>query len=53
MLTIMIRDCKIDSIFADSCLNHRQRGVINHYLTFGYDDIKDAYSKYWNLIRKK
>lgn len=51
MLTIMIRDLKIDSVLADSCLNHKQRGVINHYLAFGYDDIKEAYEKYWEIIR--
>ena len=53
LLTIMIRNLGIDSILADSCLNHKQRGVINHYLSFVYDDIKQAYSKYWDLIRAK
>lgn len=52
MLTIMIRDCKIDSVLADSCLNHKQRGVINHYLSFGYDDIREAYHQYWKIIRE-
>lgn len=51
MLTIMIRDLRIDSVLADSCLNHKQRGVINHYLSFTYDDIKESYLKYWDLIR--
>lgn len=53
LLTIMIRDLKIDSVLADTCLNHKQRGVINHYLSFTYEDINDAYLKYWNHIRKK
>jgi len=53
MLSVMIRDCKIDSVLADTCLNHKQRGTINHYLSFTYDDIEEAYSKYWNLIRGK
>lgn len=51
MLTIMIRNLGIDSMLADTCLNHKQRGTINHYLAFVYDDIKEAYNKYWELIR--
>lgn len=53
MLTIMIRELRIDSVLADTCLNHKQRGVINHYLSFTYTDIEDAYQKYWNYIRQK
>ncbi|MEA2019337.1 MAG: tyrosine-type recombinase/integrase [Campylobacterota bacterium] len=51
MLTIMIRDCKIDSVLADTCLNHKQRGIIKHYLSFTYEDVNEAYQKYWNVIR--
>lgn len=51
MLTIMIRDCKIDSVLADTCLNHKQRGVINHYLSFVYEDIESAYQQYWGIIK--
>lgn len=53
MLMIMIRDCKIDSMLADSCLSHKQSGVINHYLNFSYQDKVEAYEKYWELIRKE
>jgi len=53
LLSIMIKDLKIDSVLADSCLNHKQRGVINHYLSFTYDDIEEAYHHYWNYIRQK
>ncbi len=53
LLSIMIRDLKIDSVLADSCLNHKQRGVINHYLSFQYKDIEEAYHKYWNYLRNK
>ena len=53
LLSIMIRDLKIDSVLADSCLNHKQRGVINHYLSFQYKDIEEAYHKYWDYIRNK
>jgi len=52
MLTIMIRDLSIDSILADSCLNHKQKGVINHYISFVYEDIEGAYHKYWEHCRK-
>ena len=51
MLTIMIRDCKIDSVLADTCLNHKQRGVINHYLSFVYEDVVNAYNQYWSIIK--
>jgi len=53
LLSIMIRDLHIDSVLADSCLSHKQRGVINHYLSFEYKDIEEAYLKYWKLIRSK
>jgi hypothetical protein len=52
MLSVMIKDLKIDSVLADSCLNHKQRGVINHYLSFEYADIEEAYHKYWDYIRE-
>lgn len=51
MLTIMIRDLKIDSVLADSCLSHKQTGTIKHYLSFTYKDIEESYNKYWNYIR--
>lgn len=52
LLTIMIRNLKIDSMLADTCLNHKQRGAVKHYIAFNYDDVQEAYSKYWNLIRE-
>jgi len=52
LLTVMIKDLKIDSVLADSCLNHKQRGVINHYLSFEYEDIEEAYHQYWEFIRE-
>jgi len=51
MLTIMIRDLKIDSLLADTCLNHKQKDTVKHYISFQYEDIENAYSKYWNYIR--
>lgn len=51
MLSIMIMDCGIDSRLADSCLNHKQKGVIKHYLHFQYKDIVGAYEQYWNKIK--
>ena len=53
MLMVMIRDCKVDSMLADSCLSHKQSGVINHYLNFSYKDKVEAYDKFWKLIRKQ
>lgn len=53
MLSIMIMDCGIDSRLADSCLNHKQKGVIKHYLHFQYKDIEGAYQKYWKKIRNE
>lgn len=52
LLSIMIRDLKIDSVLADTCLNHKQRGTIKHYLSFEYKDIEEAYNQYWELIRQ-
>jgi len=52
MLSVMIKDLRIDSVLADTCLNHKQRGVINHYLSFTYEDIEESYLKYWELIRE-
>ena len=51
MLTVMIKDCGIDSRLADTCLSHKQSGVIQHYLSFGYKDIEASYHKYWDKIR--
>jgi integrase len=53
LLTIMIRDLRIDSVLADTCLNHKQRGVISHYLSFTYEDVENSYLKYWDYIRQK
>lgn len=51
LLTIMIKDLNIQSVLADSCLSHIQDKTIKHYLSFTYNDIKDAYEKYWDHIR--
>jgi integrase len=51
MLSIMIINCKIDSRLADACLSHKQSGVIQHYISFAYKDIKKSYKKYWKKIR--
>jgi hypothetical protein len=47
----MIKNCKIDSMLADYCLDHKQNGVIDHYLNFDYSSKVEAYNKYWTLIR--
>ena len=51
MLSIMITECGIDSVLADKCLSHKQKGVIEHYLSFTYKDIKKSYKKYWKKVR--
>lgn len=51
LLTVMIKDLKIDSVLADTCLNHKQEGTIKHYVSFTYDDVEEAYNKYWEFIR--
>lgn len=52
-LMVMIRDLKIDSVLADTCLSHKQQDTIKHYLAFIYKDVEKAYKKYWKFIRKK
>lgn len=51
MIKIMITDCGIDSMLADSCLSHKQQGTVKHYLHFQYKDIAGAYEKYWKKIK--
>ncbi len=51
MLNTMITNCKIDGMLADACLSHKQRGVVQHYLSFSYKDIKKSYKKFWKKIR--
>ncbi len=51
LLSIMIRDLKIDSVLADACLNHKQSEAIKHYLSFSYEDKESAYFQYWDLVR--
>jgi integrase len=53
MLKVMIVDCGIDSMFADSCLSHKQQSVIKLYLHFSYKDIENAYQKFWGKVRNE
>lgn len=53
LLNIMIQNCKVDSRLADTCLEHKQEKVIEHYLNFSYKDKKKAFKKYWKKIRNK
>lgn len=52
LLSVMMRNCKIDSRLADYCLEHSTNGVIAHYLDFHYEDKKEAFKQYWELLRK-
>jgi integrase len=51
LLSVMMRDCGIDSRLADYCLEHSTNGVIAHYLDFHYEDKKEAFEKYWEKLR--
>lgn len=50
MLNIMIEN-GIDSRLADFCLDHKPIGVIRSYLSFSYKQKKDAFEKFWGLVR--
>lgn len=52
MLSIMVNDCDIDSSIADSCLSHKQKGTMKHYLNKQYKNIVKSYNKYWNIIKE-
>ena len=52
MLNTMVKDCKIDATLADFCLEHKQSGVIKHYLHYSYKDKVKAFKKYWKTISK-
>lgn len=51
MLNIMIRHLKIDSRIADLCLEHKENGVIKHYLDLDYEVKEEAFFKYWEILR--
>ena len=51
MTSVMVsKKCKIDSALADTCLSHKEKGTQKSYLKFSYEDISDAFSKYWDAI---
>lgn len=53
MLNIMVTKCGIDSVLADTCLSHKQTGMIKHYVSFEFNDIQKAYEKYWKAIKEE
>lgn len=50
MLNIMVINCKTDSMLADSCLSHQQKGSTKNYVDFSDADTRGAYEKYWDII---
>lgn len=50
MLNIMIEN-GVDSRLADSCLDHKPTGTIKNYLEFSFKQKKEAFEKYWMLVR--
>lgn len=49
-LQIMIKQ-GFDSRLVDSCLDHQEKGTIDHYLDFEYSQKLEVFQKYWELIR--
>jgi len=45
MLNVFIKECKIDSILADYCLDHLQSQIVEHYLDFDYKNKTEPYNK--------
>lgn len=50
LLNIMIEN-GIDSRLADSCLDHKANGTIRSYIEFSFKQKKEAFEKYWLLVR--
>lgn len=50
MLHIMIINCNVDSMLADSCLSHKQKGSTKNYVDFSDENIREAYQKYWDIL---
>lgn len=50
MLHIMVINCKVDSMLADSCLSHKQKGSSKNYVDFTDEDVGAAYEKYWDKL---
>jgi integrase len=49
--SILIKD-KVDVSAIDNALEHSIRGVMSHYLHYSYEDKKEVFEKYWELIRE-
>ena len=50
MLNVMVINCNVDGMLADSCLSHQQKGSTKHYVFFEDEHIRNAYEKYWDRI---
>lgn len=48
--TILAKE-RVDINLIDYALEHKIRGVMSHYLHYSYDDKKEVFDKYWELIR--
>lgn len=51
LLNIMIEHCGIPVTTADGCLEHSQRGSLDHYIQTSYKKKVEAFNKYWDCIR--
>lgn len=53
MVNTMIKKAKIDSLLADSTLDHVIKGTKKHYVKFKYSDRKEAFKTYWQYVRNE
>ncbi len=51
MMSVMINNLGIDSRIADFCLEHKQTGVIKHYIEMDYELKENAFFRYWDCLR--
>ena len=51
MMSLMISKCGVSRILADVCLEHKQEEMIERYMNITYDEKKEAFDRYWKLIR--
>lgn len=52
MATVMVMECKVDSMLADACLEHSPEGVKKHYFHFTYENKCEAFQKFWDKIKE-
>ena len=51
MMSLMITNCGISSVLADSCLEHKQDEMVERYMNITFEVKKEAFKRYWKLVR--